>query len=377
MEQIQQKHVLPLLSTPTHNQFEIDPIIFFNRLKLYESSKQEPNETDFCIALCRLDRWSTIPKQKTAITSEYDAILNYFLDDKTDFNPKQIKKLNSIWITAYAIKNPNKSIEAILAKNENKNWFKSLSKWKWKINKRYSEDKKYSWTILDQNIKRADIYTVNVTQNSYLEHYLTNTEFIIADVSHWFSRVGHLQEPLYLNLILNTFNYLSDLEASETKSILEVVKYNAQHPVPLNKAGYLFLSLSLFCNKTTIRAGTFDWLSLIISNKNLNINEFTLATSKLVTNETNAIPTARVAEQFDRLLQSKGIFIDVLYQTINKILSDISDKNLPKGFSKILHHYYEVVQIINKPIPENIVLRLQKMEQINAVKKEVKKILNL
>ncbi|QCX38042.1 hypothetical protein FF125_06220 [Aureibaculum algae] len=377
LDQIQLKKVLPLLSTPTHNHFEIDPIVFFERLELYKKVNQIPNETDFCTAMCRLNRWSPIPKERPSISQEHDDILAFLLDDKASFNPQKIKNLDSIWLTAYTLKNPNKAIEATISKHENQDWYKTPTEWDWTVARRYSEDRKYSWAYLEQNIKHADIYTVNVTQNSYLEHHLTNTEFIIADVSHWFSRDGYLQDPLYVNLILNAFNYLSDIEASETKSILEVVKYNAEHPVPLHKAGYLFLTLSLFCSKTPIRTGAFDWLELLITHQYLNLDEFTLATSKLVANEANAIPMARVAEQFDRLFQLKGVFIDVLHQTIEVILTNITLENIPKGFSKILHYYYEVLQIVNKPIPKNIAATLHKMQQINSIKKEVKKILSL
>ncbi|WP_344928767.1 DUF6493 family protein [Aquimarina addita] len=293
------------------------------------------------------------------------------------FNPKEIKKLKDIWLTAYALKNPSKSIDAIISNQKKRNWSKLPIRWEWSVRRGYSDDRKYSWAILKQSFIQKGIEEIDFSQNKYLDHILYNREFIIADTSHWFYRGGYLQEPIYLNLILNTFAYLSDIEASETKSILEAVKYSVAHLLPLNKAGYLFLTLSLFCNKTPIRAGAFDWLSLLIDTKYLDIKEFTATSTKIITNDENPIPMARIIEQFDRLLQMQSEHIDVLYQVIEASLVQINLQNLPKGFSKMLHYYYEVLQVVNNPIPKNIIAKLEAMTQINAVKKESKKIMSL
>ena len=376
IHQILDESTLPLLSTPTHGDFEIDPNAFLDRLNQYKIANKTPNETDFCIAISRLNRWSPISKEKLSNTSEYDAVLHYLLNQEAVFEPKQMENLNLIWLTVYALKNPDKSIDSILSSHKKQSWIENPTTWNWQVGRTYSENRKYSWAVLEQSFIREKTEGLDLSKNNHLEQQLNSREFIIADTSHWFSRSGYLQDPLYLNIILNTFGYVSDLEASETKSILETVKYSAGHPLPLNKVGYLFLTLSLFCNKTAIRAGAFDWLSLLIDHKYLNVDEFISACSKIISHEGNLVPMARVAEQFDRLLQMQNEYVDVLHKVAEDCLAKINLESLPKGFSKMLHHYYEVLQIINQPIPQEIIIKLEAMQQINAVKKEAKKILN-
>lgn len=377
IDQFYKKEALPLLSTPTHQNFEIDPTLFCKLLQQYQAANQAPNEADFCVALCRLNRWTSFDQNNLNTSMEHNAIISYILDPKATFDPDKVKNLPEIWFTAYMLKNPKEAITKLLKKYNQEPWQDNTSAWDWEIKQR-NRDNGYNWTHLDIGFTQEKIAEVDSSKNSFFEHHLTNTEFIIADTSHWFSRNRFLQEPLYINFILTAYRWsFYDLEASELKSVLEIVKYNALHPIPLERAGYLFLTLSLFCSNKTIRAATFDWLSLLIENGYLNADEFTLAVSKIVTNKEHPVPIPRVVEQFDRFASIQGVYIDILNRIIETCLIKVNIEHLPKSFSKVLHHYYEVLQITQQSIPSNITHILDQMLQINAVKKEAKKLLNL
>jgi len=375
IDQLSKKDILPLLSTPTHHHFEIDPTLFFERLQLYKNAKETPDETDFCIALCRLNRWTPFEQSHLDTSTEYGAILGYLLDKKVVFDPKEIRNYPGIWLTAYMLKNPEKAITGLFKKYNNEDWWTASPAWNWEINK-YHSDRGYSWTNLDLGFEREKIANIDTFKNSYFEHHVSNTEFLIADVSHWFSRDGFLHEPLYLNIILRAYRYFYDLEASELKAVLETVKYSAQNVTPLGRVGYLFLTLSLLSSKTTVRTATFDWLSLLIENNYLDVDEFTAAVSKIATSKEHPVPIPRLIEQFDRLASMQGVYTDILYKTIETCLTEIDIEHLPKSFSKVLHHYYEVLQIVPQSIPQNIEQKLNQMKQINSVKKEAKKLLS-
>lgn len=376
VNQLRQKETLPLLSIPTHHQFEIDPTTFFERLQHYKKAGKTPDETDFCIALGRLNRWTSFDKNHLSASLEHDAILGYLLDEKTKFDPTQMKDLQAIWMTAYMLKNPIEAVSGLFKKYNGEEWWGTTPSWDWEINKQFHEDGR-SWTNLDVGFDQGKINNLDSSKNSYFEHYLSNTEFIIADVSHWFARDRFLQEPLYLNLILRVYRYFYDMEASELKSAMEVVKHSAQQPFPLGRTGYLFLTLCLFSSKNTLRTATFDWLSLLIEHQYFDMEEFTMAVSKIVASTERPIPIPRVTEQFDRLLSMQGVYVDILYKTIEACILHLNVEYLPKSFNKILHHYYEVLQIVRQEIPPNIVQVLEQMQQINAVKKEAKKLLGL
>lgn len=376
VNQLRQKEPLPLLSTPTHHQFEIDPNILFERLKQYKKAGKTPNETDFCIALVRLNRWTSFDKSNLSTSTEYDVVLGYLLGDKAKFDPTQMKELQAIWMTAYMLKNPVEATTGLFKKYNREDWWEITSLWDWEINKNFHENGR-SWTNLDIGFEQRKIDNIDSSKNSYFEHHLSNTEFIIADVSHWFARDRFLQEPLYLNVILRVYRYFYDMEASELKSAMEVVKHSAQHPVPLGRVGYLFLTLCLFSSKNTLRTATFDWLSLLIENQCFDMEEFTMAVAKMVASTEHPIPIPRVVEQFDRLLSMQGVYIDILYRTIEACITHLNVDYLPKSFNKILHHYYEVLQSARQEIPPKIVQILEQMLSVNAVKKEAKKLLGL
>ena len=376
VDQLQAQNTLPLLSTPTHQQFEIDPTLFFERLAQYQNAKQAPNETDFCIALCRLNRGTAFDKSNLNTKTEYDAILAYLLDEKAVFAPQKIADLDSIWFVAYLLKNPEQSIGKLIQKHHKENWREVAPTWDWDITQK-SRDNGYSWALLDLGFEQETIHEIDASQNNYFEHHLSNPEFMIADVSHWFSRDRFLQEPLYLNFILTAYRWnFYNLEASELKSVLEIIKYNAQHPVPLEKVGYLFLAMSLLCSQTTLRAAAFDWLSLLDEHQYLDLEEFTTAVSKIAVSEQHPVPIPRLIEQFDRLAALQETYTDVLHQTVEACLLKVDIDHLPKSFGKVLHHYYEVRQIVDQNIPQNMRLKLEQMQKINSVKKEVKKLLS-
>ncbi len=360
-----------LLSTPTQIDGSIHPFVFFERLNQYESKKESINEADFNLALCRLNRWTTY-KVSSEYQSEYRAIANYLLAENVVFNSKNIKKREGLWHTAFVLKNPQIGIDATILNFHKKEWWNSTSGWSWKIDRKYSDS--YSWARVNIDFDLKDEEPDNFKQ-SHFAYHLINYEFIIADVAHWFYRDIYQLEPLYLSFIQKNYQWLTDVEADKGKSIMEILIQSTKNPVPLGKAGNLFLCLSIFCGKTPLRNAALDWLLLLIEKRYLNIELFTNAIAKMISNEHHPIPIKRVAEQFDQLLLMGGVYVDVLHKTIEAILLTINTEDLPKSFKNILHHYFEALNYTKATIPDIIQTNLKNMKDKSTVKKEVKKLL--
>jgi len=373
---IREDKKVALLSTPTHTNGALDIDVFFERLYVYEQNKTPINESDFNIAISRLNKWSKYKKPKEN-TSEYRDILDYILDDKANFDPKKIKKIENCWFTAFVIKNQSKSTEAIdFFLTKKAKWWNAKAKDFFKINMRYSDSSSYKWANLDFDIDftRDDETLVEINHYSY---YLLYYEFIIADVSHWFLKDGYYLEPLYLSLILKNYNFLSEMEARESKSTMATILESIKNPVPLEQNGIMFLCLSLFAGNTTVRNTALEWLLELIEANYLDLPLFSKFVTQMLSNEHHPFPIKRVSEQFEQIHQMGGKYVDVLHQTLQEILEHIDPENLPKSFKNILHFYYEILKSTGSEIPEKIKENLKAMSDKSAVKKEVKKILTV
>ncbi len=375
-QKIRNKEKATLLSTPTHTNGYIDIDVFFERLYVYEQNKIAINESDFNLAICRLNKWSKYKKAKE-YKSEYRDVLSYILDEKTSFNPKKIKQLENIWFAAFIIKNQDKSTQAIdFFLTKKADWWTAKTKDIFKFGMRYSDSSSYKWAKIDFEIDFTNDYEKKVEVNHFA-YYLLNYEFIIADASHWFLKNGYYLEPLYLSLILKNYNYLSEMEARESKSTMATLLESIKNPLPLAQNGMMFLCLSLFAGNTTVRSTALEWLLELIERKYLDLNLFTKYVSQMLSNEHHPFPIKRVSEQFEQLNQMGGTYNDVLHQTLQEILTKINPENLPKSFKNILHFYYEIINKTQTEIPFKIKENLETMLKQNAVKKEVKKILAL
>jgi len=367
--------VLPFLSIPTHLDGSITSAIFFDRLKLYEAQNEPINEGDFIIALCRLRELENL-KIESKYQSEYREVVHYLLDNTLVFESGKMKKLEQSWHTAFILKNPELSIDSLIAFQEGKEWWLTKPIWDWSVDRYHSGE--FSWGRLNYNIYiDTDGEDFTKIAHNQFAFYLFKDTPLVKDIPFWFYKDIYQLEPIYLSFLLRNNFTISYLDAMEAKLLTAIILQSVQRPMPLGKAGTLFLCISLFSGTVPIRNASMDWLFLLIDKAYLRLDLFVESITKMISNESNPVPIKRVKEQFDQLLQFGGIYVDVLYKVLESILLEINSENLPKSFKNILHHYYEVLSYVNAPIPEKVRANLEKMKKLNAIKKEVKKLLEL
>jgi len=370
--------ILPFLSISTHKNGAIHPTIFLERLQQYMDANVTPNQGDFDLALCRLSR-NTSFKTINSSQTEHQKIVNYLLEPKALFNPKEIDKLESSWLTAFALKNPKSALKNILEfRNHKKEFFDKTNTWDWSLKQIDGKWAKLDLQIdyiTNNTLRKNRLPTIMPLDNHFSSYFDINT-FFVADASHWFARNPFYLEPLYLKTIQNSYKYLSDMDADDARDIMAIVVQSANAVKPIGKAGYLFLVISLFSKDNSIRMATLDWLLQLIENAYLDVNEFKHTVTKILANQVDHfIPTTRVCEQFDQLLQLEGVYLDVLDKTLEELIPKMNPTNLPRGFSKILHYYYEVNMLTLNAIPKNVINALEEMKKNNSVKKIAIKIL--
>ncbi len=109
LEKIKNQGNLPLLSTPTHHSFWIDPIVFVERLHAYQVYETKPLDIDFQIALSRLaldHTQNALELAKEKLTGEYLQLMEFMLQPEA-LPPKQINAA-ALWMSATLSKNPKK-----------------------------------------------------------------------------------------------------------------------------------------------------------------------------------------------------------------------------------------------------------------------------
>ncbi len=364
---------LPLLSTATHTNGQIHPAVFLDRLMAYETANSLPDEGDFNRALCRINRWTKF--KQTAVSknnkSEYRKILAYLLDGKKAFDSDEIQDLETSWLTAFSLKNPTKAIDATLAFQVDEQWWKPEKKMSWNAGRKYSEIDNYSWATIDFNLVGFEEY---LEKDCFFGYSLVHKYLGVSDIPFWFFRDMFQTETLFLNTAIGNFSFL-ELYADNAKVVLNMINYANGNLKPIYEAGHIFLVISMFCQDRSCRAAALDWLCQLIENKLLNLTHFINAVIELLASPKHPVPIGRVTEQFNELISLHGTYENVAYQTLKELIPAVDIDNLPKGFSKVLNHFYEVYQNSPEPLSKEMSNQLKAMTKVKTVKKVAEKIL--
>lgn len=106
-EKIKTDSRLPLLSTPTHLNGFVDPVVLVHRLALYQQSSQLPDNYDFQLALSRIAPFNyreAIQETANTLKGETSRILQFVLDPKV--RPSPPFETPSLWFMASITKSP-------------------------------------------------------------------------------------------------------------------------------------------------------------------------------------------------------------------------------------------------------------------------------
>ena len=365
----------PLLSTATHSNGQIHPAVFLERLMVYEAASRVPDEGDFNRALCRINRWTKFKQTSVSKNnkSEYRKILAYLLDGKKAFDSDEIQDLETSWLTAFSLKNPTKAIDATLAFQVDEKWWNPEKKMSWNAGRKTSQDGDYSWGTINFSLVGFEEY---LEKDCFFGHSLVHNYLSVSDIPFWFFRDMFQTETLFLNAAIMNYNFL-ELYADNAKVVLNMINYGNGNLKPIYEAGHIFLVISLLCQDRTCRAAALDWLCQLIENKLLNLTHFINAVIELLASPKHPVPIGRVTEQFNELISLRGTYENVAYQTLKELIPAVDVDNLPKGFSKVLNHFYEVYQNSAEPLSQKMNDQLMAMTKVKTVKKVAGKILEV
>lgn len=108
LEKFKNKDPLPLISTPTHKPYWIDPVILVERLSAYQEAKKRPHTVDWQIAISRTaleDTSAAIKLAKNVLTGELLEMTLFLLEK--DSMPQSPFTYEAEWLVT-ALAKPNK-----------------------------------------------------------------------------------------------------------------------------------------------------------------------------------------------------------------------------------------------------------------------------
>ena len=109
LKYLNEKEVLPFLSTPTHEPFYIDTEIFVDKLLQYEAVNKQPDLHDLIVACNRLifKEVSVVAKEKARqLKGDYAPAIQYYLGLTDEIQPTE--ELLPLWTQITRIKHPNR-----------------------------------------------------------------------------------------------------------------------------------------------------------------------------------------------------------------------------------------------------------------------------
>ena len=109
LKYLNEKEVLPFLSTPTHEPFYIDAEIFVDKLLQYEAVNKQPDLHDLIVACNRLlfKNVSTAAKEKARqLKGDYAKAIQYYLGLTDEIQPTE--ELLPLWTQITRIKHPDR-----------------------------------------------------------------------------------------------------------------------------------------------------------------------------------------------------------------------------------------------------------------------------
>ena len=410
---------LPLLSTPTHKSFWIDPLVLVQRIEQYQQKKQTPYEGDFTLAIarCHISNAKRIKEAleyvKKNIKGENKKLLTYLLDKEHKI--KDSNKSDGLWLQAALTKAPLKdfkpkeeiaNVEYLDLYRGDVEWVtkhhsKETTKYSYKLKKNVPYTEQYPYVIVQYEKDKYKKYqrhkyrnysftTVYTTKYDW-QPYLTNQYFEInrypiyhenLDTKKLFGLCPNNPEIVFFWLINNTL-YLSNatdrfnLEAltNATEMLLELNK-------SLGKLGHLFVVLCLFNINPTVRSIVAEYWIQAINNDLVDVAELGKCIGKVEAIEYGLLKrfTDLVTNQLLNVSKKHNLALEQMLAATIPLMNEKPIKNTKKLleiYTELRHLNQKTNSPDNPPIQDpKILAQFENWKSSSSLKKIIKQLTN-
>jgi len=285
LQYLHQNKIFPLLSTPTHSPMWIDPIIFVEKLAIYQDQKEIPNAIDLQLAISRIafeNNKKALLLAKEKLKNQYydlvDFLLNKnkslpsYINEKKEIG-KDVQELQlaenthsfyygfiTAGITKHSISKKKNSLQ-LPDLQLNTNYFTGNHDWMIFWEERRFEDWNHKTHRLEfvgapfihreLQVKIPKGMKIENHPNFLYQYFPGNDEPFrpnINDVKRLLGLLPNNPEPLIALLIADNLKYANFWEENDRKRVIEIVNWlsNWLHQ-PYGEPIHLFLATSMLC----------------------------------------------------------------------------------------------------------------------------------
>lgn len=399
LKQLKTSPTLPLLSTPTHSPYWIDPIVFIERLSLYQQANQIPNPADWQIAIARV----AFENIEEAIQLAPSILKGEFLDLTlfllTDTVPK-IDDLNFVqaWKVAAltkSSKDPNggayffpKAIQQALLGEVNYEFTgkTSMSK-EWNYTKKKYENKPYTHKQLNIGEEtgllpkfwkgmKAMIRDNFAKKEFFLFHFFQINDFWSPTKNDYTRFVGlspNMPTPI-IKLITKTClkhpEFWGETDKKAVRALTQILLENWRGGEEMT---HLFLAAALTCSDKTTRLIAAElWLKGVGENS-LNVQRMGQILGKM--EQVEFFPLKRLLDNLQDVMFNVSDYHNrALTIMLSELISQMPAKPI-RGTKALLEIYFELIGLTEQPITDSaLIAQFDQWQSISSLKKVVSKL---
>lgn len=399
LKKIKSKDNLPLLSTPTHQPYWLNPQTYIERLSQYQQQNKTPNRADWQMAISRIaleNKEENIEFAKEKLKGEW-LDLTLFVLQESIVPPKKSDYFNE-WKMAIYAKYPSLNLEQLqtqfLAYQVNRKWlgefdidFKQVQirKHLYNYNSKEYERKK----ILEARlfIDGKDNYRYNPSEdkpNNSVEKYqeknffllqwiyLENSSFLgyANDISRLFSLSPKNLQPILSQVDINSMMYSTFWEEESKKLKLIAANVLLENWNGGGEITHLFVATGMVCSDKTIREICAEiWIKGVGGN---SINQITLGQIIGELARIDYFPLKRITDlMVNSLMRISAQHSRELEVLITEIMIQLPAEPI-RNTKKLLEIYQESLKLNEATITDKrLVLQLEKWKANSSLKKIV------
>lgn len=349
LQLIQKRQGLPLLSTPTHQGFWIDPRVLVKRYKEWNTQNKVCDIYDSVIAFLRMgfEHRNAALHDTKELSSPYPA-LRYALGADEPIGGNK-----SLWTAASRARYCDRNDEALAQKYPDLGpggailptveWKigTNIAQWKDDYGKEMKRTHYYLEYVLEPPIPDKLVMPVIMYHFKYFYHgnllggYCASRRAFAVYASYW----PAFREPLYLHgaAILGSHSYSMEVDTHKVFVLLEMLSD------PFEKFGpfaCLFLNFGLSCPHTDGRAAAINAFITGVQSGNLSGQE--LGQSLMTFFTSGMIYPTRIRKSLDEIIRVSSKHRRAVLMYLGQLMRGDPTKT-PDGMAGILELYYELM----------------------------------
>ncbi len=398
-EKLKTNEDFPLLSTPTHQPYWLDPKVYIERLSEYQIQNKTPNRVDWQMAISRLameNLEENIKYAKAKLKGEW-LDMTLFILQEAIVPPKKSSFFNE-WKMAVYAKFPVRSIEQLKTQfpsfkvdkkllGELDTNLKQVKTWKHFYNAKTKKYDKKRTLEAQLFIDEKDSYSYNETNNKSLgqiEKYNEKDFFLLKwlylEKSHYLGSANDIPrtcslipknlQPLLSQIESSCMRYSTFWEEEFKKLKLKTVNVLLENWIEGGEIAHLSIATGMICSDKTIREISAEIWIKGVDEDSINHTYLGQLIGKLAA--IDYFPLKRMADLITASLfkvsKQHNRKLEILIQEIILYLPIEPIRNT----KKILESYYELLKMNQSLVTdENLKLLLEKWKSNSSLKKIV------